>query len=108
MNKFFLKLICILILSSGLHFNKGFSQVTSQEIDVIVQNALDNFTIAGVAVAIVKDGKIIHQKGYGLKSIDSKDKVNEHTNFGIASNSKAFTTAALAMLVEERKLSWKD
>ena len=108
MNKILLKLICILILSSGLNINKAFSQVTSKEIDVIVQNALDNFTVAGVAVAVVKDGKIIHQKGYGLKSIDSKAKVNEHTNFGIASNSKAFTTAALAILVEEGKILWND
>ena len=108
MNKIFLKLICISILTSGLYVNKLFSQVTSQEIDAIVQNAIDNFTIAGVAVAVVKDGEIVHQKGYGLKSIESKAKVNEHTNFGIASNSKAFTTAALAMLVEEGKLSWTD
>ena len=108
MNKIFLKLICISILTSGLYVNKLFSQVTSQEIDAIVQNAIDNFTVAGVAVAVVKDGEIVHQKGYGLKSIESKARVNEHTNFGIASNSKAFTTAALAMLVEEGKLSWTD
>ena len=108
MNKIFLKLICISILTSGLCVNKLFSQVTSQEIDEIVQNAIDNFTVAGVAVAVVKDGEIVHQKGYGIRSIESKAKVNEHTNFGIASNSKAFTTAALAMLVEEGKLSWTD
>ena len=108
MKKIFLKLICVLISTLGLNANKVFSQVTSQEIDAIVQNAIENFTVAGLAVSVVKDGKIIHQKGYGLKSIDSKAKVNEHTNFAIASNSKAFTTAALAILVEEGKLSWTD
>jgi hypothetical protein len=46
MNKIFLKLICISILTSGLYVNKLFSQVTSQEIDAIVQNAIDNFTVA--------------------------------------------------------------
>ena len=76
MNKIFLKLICVSILTSGLHINKAFTQVTSQEIDAIVQNATDKFTVAGMAVAVVKDGRIIHQKGYGLKSIDSKAKVN--------------------------------
>ena len=80
------------MLVFGLKVSALFSQVTSQEIDAIVERAMDNFTVAGVAVAVVKDGKIIHQKGYGIQSINSKKKVNENTNFGIASNSKAFTT----------------
>lgn len=98
----------VFVLIFGLLSSTAFTQVTSQEIDAIVQKAMDNFTVAGVAVAVVKDGKIIHQKGYGLQSFDGKAKVNEHTNFGIASNSKAFTTTALAILVEEGKLSWTD
>jgi len=84
------------------------AQITSAEVDQLVEKAMDKFTVAGVSVAIVKDGKIIHQKGYGIKSIESKEAVNEHTNFAIASNTKAFTTAALAILVEEGKLSWQD
>ena len=96
------------MLVFGLKVSALFSQVTSQEIDAIVERAMDNFTVAGVAVAVVKDGKIIHQKGYGIQSINSKKKVNENTNFGIASNSKAFTTTALAILVEEGKISWTD
>jgi CubicO group peptidase (beta-lactamase class C family) len=74
----------------------------------LVEMSLSKFTVAGVAVAIVKDGEIIHQKGYGIKSLESKEAVDEHTNFAIASNTKAFTTAALAILVEEGKLSWLD
>ena len=69
---------------------------------------MDKFTVAGVAVGIVKDGEIIHSKGYGLKSVDTGEKVDQNTAFAIASNSKAFTTAALAILVEEGKLSWND
>ncbi|MEJ7741773.1 MAG: serine hydrolase [Nocardioidaceae bacterium] len=57
---------------------------------------------------MVKDGKIIHEKGYGVKSITTKLPVDEHTNFQIASNSKAFTTAALSILIDEGKLSWRD
>ena len=82
--------------------------ISSEEVDILVQKAMDQFKVAGVAVAIVKDGKIIHEKGYGLKSIDTKLPVDEHTNFQIASNSKAFTTAALAILVDQGSLSWKD
>ena len=84
------------------------AQMTSAEVDQLVEYAMEKFTVAGAAVAIVKDGKIIHQKGYGIKSIESTAAVDEHTNFAIASNTKAFTTAALAILVEEGKMSWQD
>lgn len=87
---------------------QSFGQVTAAQIDSIVQHTMDKFTVAGVAVAVVKDGKIVHQKGYGVQSVENKKPVNEHTNFGIASNSKAFTAAVLAMLVEEGKLNWTD
>ncbi len=73
-----------------------------------MQRALDSFAVAGVAVAMVKDGKIVHEKGYGLRTIEESTPVDAHTNFGIASNSKAFTTTALALLVEEGKLQWTD
>lgn len=62
----------------------------------------------GIAIAVVKDGEVVHSKGYGVASINSQEKVDENTLFAIASNSKAFTTAALAMLVEEEKLGWHD
>jgi len=69
---------------------------------------MKTFKVAGSAVAIVKDGKLIYEKGFGVKSVKTNDAVNEHTNFAIASNSKAFTTAALAILVEEGKIKWTD
>lgn len=83
-------------------------QLSSKEIDLLVEDAMDKFTVAGVAVGVVKDGKIIHARGYGMKSVETKDPVDEHTAFAIASNSKAFTTTALSILVEEGKLSWTD
>lgn len=99
-------LLASLFLLLNIHF--ACSQITSQEIDAYVDSAMATFNVAGAAVAVVKDGKIVHAKGYGLRSIDSKKRVDKHTNFGIASNSKAFTTAALAILVEEGKLNWTD
>lgn len=59
-------------------------------------------------MAIVKDGKVYHQKGYGVQSVETQQPVTENTNFSIASISKAFTATALALLVEEGKLGWKD
>ncbi|HRH47033.1 MAG TPA: serine hydrolase domain-containing protein, partial [Pyrinomonadaceae bacterium] len=85
-----------------------FGQLTTEQIDTLVKNSLAKFKVAGVSVGIVKDGKIIYTKGFGVKSIKTKAPVDEHTNFAIASNGKAFTTLALALLVEEGKLKWTD
>ncbi|MBC7934155.1 MAG: serine hydrolase [Rhizobacter sp.] len=84
------------------------AQLSSTAVDSLVQNAMKQFNVAGVAVAIVKDGKVIHKKGYGVRSISNNLPVDEHTNFEIASNSKAFTTAALSILMDEGKLNWND
>jgi len=84
------------------------AQLSSKEIDRLVEDAMEKFTVAGVAVGVVKDGQIIHARGYGVKSLDTGEPVDEYTSFAIASNSKAFTTCALALLVEEGRLSWQD
>ncbi len=105
-NTCFKKMVLLLVLAVcaiPVH-----SQVTSKQIDSVVNYTMSQFNVAGCAVAVVKDGKIIHESGYGVKSIDTKEPVNPNTNFAIASNSKAFTTAALAMLVEDGKLNWDD
>lgn len=88
--------------------SNAYAQLTTPQVDELVENAMKKFNVIGVAVAMVKDGNVIHEKGYGIKSIETKQKVDEHTNFAIASNSKAFTTAALAILVDEKKLDWQD
>ncbi len=82
--------------------------LSSRQIDSLAEKTLKTFNVPGIAVAVVKDGKIIHAKGYGVRSLQSNLKVDEHTLFGIASNSKAFTAAALAMLIDEKKISWDD
>jgi len=82
--------------------------ITSREIDSLVEKTLKTFDVPGIAVAIVKDDKVIHSKGYGVRSLNTKQKVDSNTLFGIASNSKAFTTAALGILIDEKKLSWDD
>ncbi len=82
--------------------------ISSASIDSLTELTLKTFDVPGIAVAVVKDGKIIHEKGYGVRSLDTKKKVDEHTLFGIASNSKAFTVAALGMLMYEGKVKWDD
>ncbi len=101
--KLILSIIVLLLTVSHVYPQKSIP-----EIDSLVQRAMERFNVAGVAVGVVKNGKVIHSKGYGIKSVSTNSPVNEHTNFAIASNSKAFTTAALALLVEDGKLEWTD
>jgi CubicO group peptidase (beta-lactamase class C family) len=78
------------------------------DLDSYVASSMKTFEVPGMAVAIVKDGKILVAKGYGVRKLGESTPVDEFTLFGIGSNTKAFTTAALATLVDEGKLSWDD
>jgi CubicO group peptidase (beta-lactamase class C family) len=78
------------------------------DLDAYVAASMKSFEVPGMAVAIVKDGKVVVAKGYGVRKLGDPTPVDEFTMFGIGSNTKAFTTAALATLVDEGKLSWND
>ncbi|WP_447727237.1 serine hydrolase [Sphingomonas koreensis] len=77
-------------------------------VDAIVANFMKAFETPGISVAIVRKGQAPWLKGYGVRTMGKLDPVDAHTRFGIASNSKAFTGAALAMLVEEKKIGWDE
>src|SRR6266446_6276964 len=77
-------------------------------LDSFVAKALKTFQVPGLSVAIVKDGKTVLAKGYGVRKMGNPTSVDEYTLFGIGSNTKAFTSAALATLVDEGKISWDD
>ena len=78
------------------------------DLDAYVAQSMKTFEVPGMAVAIVKDGKILVAQGYGVRKLGKSTPVDEFTMFAIGSNTKAFTTAALATLVDEGKLSWDD
>jgi CubicO group peptidase (beta-lactamase class C family) len=101
MKKIFSVSLLLLVIASA------YSQpLTSQEIDRIVQQTMETFDVPGIAVAVVRDNKVIHMRGYGVRSLDTGKEMDENTLFAIASNSKAFTSAALGILIDEGKLSW--
>jgi CubicO group peptidase (beta-lactamase class C family) len=79
-----------------------------QNLDRYVDTILRTFNVPGISLAIVKDGKLLLAKGYGVKRAGRPERVDEHTLFPIASNTKAFTAMALAILVDEGKLKWDD
>jgi CubicO group peptidase (beta-lactamase class C family) len=73
-----------------------------------IQQGMKQWEIPGLAIVIVKDGKIVLMKGYGVKEMGKNDPVDENTLFMIASNSKLFTATSLAKLEAEKKLSLND
>jgi CubicO group peptidase (beta-lactamase class C family) len=98
----------VTLLFCCLFFANTEAQLSETYIDSLVKATLKTFDVPGIAVGIIKDGKLIHAKGYGVRSLKNNLPVDENTLFGIASNSKAFTSAALAMLIDEGKLKWDD
>src|SRR5688572_9125438 len=77
-------------------------------LDAYVDRAMSAFEAPGMAIAIVEDGKTTLAKGYGIRKMGESARLDEHSLFGIASNTKQFTATALAILVDEGKLSWDD
>ena len=103
-----MKRISLLFAVTFLALNFATAQIQEKEVDELVQNTMKTFNVPGIAVGIIKDGKLVLAKGYGVSNIKTNQKVDANTLFGIASNSKAFTTASLAILVDESKINWDD
>ena len=100
----------ILIIFLLLSFNLVKSQPAdfTEKVDKYIEKAYKDWKIPGMAIAIIKDDKIIFEKGYGVKEINKPGKVDKNTMFGIASNTKAFTASAIGILVDQGKLNWND
>lgn len=98
------KLSFLLILISFF----AFSQIEEKKLDELIQNTLKTFDVPGMSVGIVKGGKVIYSKGFGVRSLTNNQKMTDETLVGIASNSKGFTATALAMLADEGKLKFDD
>jgi len=79
-----------------------------QDFGAYVDSARKTFDVPGIAVAIVKDGKVVMEQGFGLREIGKSEPVDAKTLFAIASNTKAFTAAALQQLADEGKLKMDD
>src|SRR6266568_5758545 len=82
--------------------------VDAEAIDTIIENALKFWHVPGVAVGIVRNNEVIYLKGHGVKELGKKEPVTPDTIFPLASCTKAFTTTAMAMLVDEDKMKWDD
>lgn len=80
-----------------------------KEIDNYINGIIEMWNAVGLSIGIVKDNEIIFKKGYGVRDIDTKERVESNTAFAIGSASKAFTSAAVAILINKGKIkSWDD
>ncbi|NUO83426.1 serine hydrolase, partial [candidate division KSB1 bacterium] len=97
----------ILVVVFSLKLPPAIAQNSApKDLQAYVEHVRKTFEVPGLALTIVKDGKVIVAKGYGVRKLGEATPVDAHTLFGIASNTKAFTATALALLVEEGKIAW--
>ena len=100
--------VCLSLGTSLWGQNPAMASALPPDLDAYMANSMKVFDVPGMGVAIVKDGKVIAEKGYGVRKLGDPTLVDAFTMFAIGSNTKAFTTAALATLVDQGKLSWDD
>jgi CubicO group peptidase (beta-lactamase class C family) len=81
-------------------------QAPPADLDAWVQRAMTVFEVPGISLAVVKDGRVVVAKGYGVRRLGGPEPVDARTLFGIASNTKVFTATALGILVDEGKVRW--
>ncbi len=100
-----LVLALLLVLLVGLPV---YAQEPLVGFDEYVEQAMADWNVPGLAIAIVKDDEIVLAKGYGLREIGKEETVDEHTVFAIGSSTKAFAAASVALLVDEGQMGWDD
>ncbi len=99
-------LLTFLLLPSPTLIGAPLSEPNINGLDAFIERIMKDWKVPGLAVAIVKDGKIAYAKGFGYRDVKKSFPVTPDTLFAIGSCSKAFTAAALGILVDEGKLEW--
>lgn len=101
--RFMCFLFALWVVTAGAQEGKGIGE---NAVDELARRAMSVFNVPGMAIGIVKGDQVLLAKGYGLREIGKPEPVDSATLFKIASNSKAFTSAALAVLVDDGLISW--
>lgn len=77
-------------------------------LDRYIESSLSDWQAPGLAIAIVRNDSVVHARGYGVRRIGEPARIDDRTMFATASTTKAFTSALIAMLVDEKKMRWDD
>ena len=96
------------VQTATMELPSGSPSIITDSLDNYIQRGMSLWQVPGLAIVIVKDGKVILSKGYGVRETGKSEKVDENTLFIIASNTKLFTGTAIAKLDFEKKLSLND
>ena len=80
----------------------------ARQLDAYTTQAVKDWGAVGLAVSVVKDGKVVFEKGYGVRELGKPDAADTNTLFAIGSTTKAMTAASIGMLVDEGKVRWDD
>jgi CubicO group peptidase (beta-lactamase class C family) len=101
-------LVILLLLALPASQISYAQEAPSKDFDDYINKALKDWDVPGLAIAIVKNDQVVFAKGYGVRKFGDPTPVDEKTLFAIGSSSKAFTSASIAMLMDEGKLKWDD
>lgn len=100
-------LLLVVVACSGQVLS-GQDRVALDGLDEYIRHVQSDWNIPGLAVGIVHHDAIVFARGYGVRELGQAEPVDADTLFVIASNSKAFVTTSLALLVDDGKLHWDD
>lgn len=112
-NSFLIRLIflclCLVSVSASAQTKPApESERQTAKVDAYVREQMKARHIPGLSLAVLRDGKIILAKGYGMANLELETPANEKTTFAIFSVTKTFTATATMMLVEEGKISLEN
>ena len=102
--------ILLTILVTLLLWSSSFAQDASKsnKLNAMIEEGMKEWQIPGLSAVVVKNGKVVFKKTYGIKDIETKETVNDNTLFSMASTTKALIAISLGILVDQNKISWED
>jgi len=101
-------LTCLLTARSAFSQTKAKIKDPASKLDAMIVQGIKDWQIPGMAVVVVKDGNVVFKKPYGVKSITTKEPVDENTLFNMGSTTKAMVAMCIGLLVDQGKLNWDD
>jgi CubicO group peptidase (beta-lactamase class C family) len=98
--------IVTFILLSAAGAARAQDKADFSSLDQYINSSMKDWKVPGASVAIVRDGAVVYMKGFGVRDIRTNQPVTTDTLFDIGSCTKAFTSADVAMLVDDGKMQW--